>query len=186
MFGAPCAGCARQVRIDADACWGCGRRITAEERVAEHGRRVRRACRWIGIWAILMGASGLVTFTEQKTAADEIIGDFEVRAIVADRPMSEAKSSALRDRLARRRLSTLGVNLGLALLFATLWWWAVRAPVAALVSAIAALLGVWIVVGIIDRSTLLEGYVLRVAAFVIFCAGLRAALAARRAAAQVH
>jgi hypothetical protein len=95
LFGVPCAGCARQLRIDAGTCWGCGRAITAEERADEHAGRVRRACG---------GARG------------------------------------------RARVH----------------------------------LAVWIGEAVIDRSTLLDGYIIRVAALAIFAAGLRAALAARR------
>lgn len=83
---------------------------------------------------------------------------------------------------ANASLTTAGADLGLAVLFAGLWLWARRAPVVALAFSMALLLGVWLVAGVIDRSTLLDGYVLRVAALVVFAAGLRAALAARRAA----
>ena len=147
MFGVPCAGCARQVRIDAEACWGCGRAITGHERAAEHHRRVERARRWLGIVALIFSAFGLLAWLDREPASGRIAG----------------------------------VNLALAALFATFWWWARRAPVAALASAIALHVGVWIGIGVIDRSTLLDGFVLRVAALVICSAGLRAALAARRA-----
>ena len=63
-------------------------------------------------------------------------------------------------------LNAAGADLGLAALFAVFWLWARRAPAAALASSMALLLGVWIVVGVIDRSTLLDGYVLRLAALV--------------------
>jgi hypothetical protein len=89
---------------------------------------------------------------------------------LGDRPHGIDAASA---RIAR-------VDLVVAALFGAFWLWAPRAPVAALASALAVHLGVWIVGGIVDRSTLLDGYVIRVAALVIFAAGLRAALAARR------
>ena len=89
---------------------------------------------------------------------------------------------AAREGHANASLTTAGADLGLGALFAVFWLGARRAPVAALASSMALLLGVWIVVGVIDRSTLLDGYVIRLAALVVFAAGLRAALAARRAA----
>jgi hypothetical protein len=148
VFGVPCAGCARQVRIDTDACWGCGRAVTAEERAAEHARRVQRGRRWVGIVSVIFAAFALLAWLERGPASSRIAG----------------------------------VNLALAALFGVFWLWARRAPVAALASSMALLLGVWIVVGVIDRSTLLDGYVIRLAALAIFAAGLRAAIAARRAA----
>jgi hypothetical protein len=146
MFGVPCAGCARQIRIDADTCWGCGRAVTAEERAAEHVRRVQRGRRWIGVMAILFAVSGLFGFASQKSG------------------------------------QLLGVNLALAGLLGAFWRVARRAPVAALASAIALILLVWIAQAVIDRSTVLDGYVVRLFALGAFAAGLRAALAARRAA----
>jgi hypothetical protein len=151
LFGVPCAGCVRQVQIDAHACSGCGRVVTAEERAAEHARRVRRARWWMGALAIIFAGNG-------------ILGLAAARGGYPDVSLSGARA-----------------DLGLAPAFGVFWMAARRAPVAALAASIALLLGVWIVVGVIDRSTLLDGYVIRLAAFVIFAAGLRAALAARRA-----
>ena len=117
--------------------------MTAEERAAEHARRVRRGRNWLAICAIVIAGSALFELPEKRGAA--------------------------------------GVDLALALVFGALWLWARRAPVAALASAITILLGLGIVTGIVDRGTLLDGYIIRVAALVVFAAGLRAALAARRA-----
>jgi hypothetical protein len=149
LFGVPCAGCARQLRIDTDKCWGCGRAVTDDERAVEHARRVKRARRWLGVVASIYGVFGLLPLLARSQVSPRIAGS----------------------------------NLALAGLFGALWLWAARAPVAALASAIAIDLGLWIVAGIVDRSTLLDGYIVRAAALVIFAAGLRAALAARKAAA---
>jgi hypothetical protein len=181
LFGVPCAGCARQLRIDADACWGCGRAVTDAERAVEHARRVRRGRRWLGLSAILVVLSGFLELSEQKSTADRIIVGIESRAVDGASAPPGSELSALRDRLARRRARSLGVNVGLAAVFGVLWLLARRAPVAAFASAIAVLLGVWIVSALVDRSTLLDSYVIRVAALVVIGAGLRAALAARRA-----
>jgi hypothetical protein len=149
LFGVPCAGCARQLRIDTDKCWGCGRAITADERAVERARRVKRGRRCLGILAVVFAVFGLLDLADHDRTSDWISA----------------------------------VDLAVAGLFTAFWLWARRAPVAALAFAIAVHLGVWIVAGVADRSMLLHGYIIRVAALAILAAGLRAALAARQAAA---
>jgi hypothetical protein len=179
MFGVPCAGCARQVRIDTGECWGCGRRITDEERAAEHARRVQRGRWWIGFAAIAVAVWGLIEFAGQKMDAEKMIAGLDARA--ADGTAPQRQLALLHDRLAHRRVRTLGLNFGIAAMFGAFWLMARRAPVASLAAAISLLLGVWIASAAIDRSTLLDGYVIKLFALGAFLAGLRAALAARKA-----
>lgn len=159
--------------------------MTAAERAVEHARRVRRGRSWLGIWAILVAGSGLVELAEEKATADVVFERAELRARETGSPSSKVALSALQQRLGQRQLRVLGKNVGLAALFGALWLWARSAPVAALASAIAVFLGTWIAAGVINRETLLDFYVVRVAALVIFAAALRAAIAARGSA-EVH
>jgi hypothetical protein len=145
LFGVPCAGCARQLRIDADACWGCGRPVGDEERAAEHARRLQRGRWWIGLVAIVIAGWGAICFAQDKNPR------------------------------------VLGVNLGIAAMYGGCWLLARRAPVAALASALGLLVGLWLVGGVLDRSTLLDGFVIKLFALGAFGAGLRPALAARKA-----
>jgi hypothetical protein len=185
-FGVPCSGCARRVRIDADSCWGCGRALTAQERATEHARRVQRGRRWLGIMAVVFGVSGPIGFVSQKIDADQLLERLEAKAAAAAPEGMTARAHdapVLGARFARERDLILAANLALAALLASLWWWGQRAPVAAFTCAVGLVFLVWIAQAVIDRSTMLDGFVFKLFALGAFAAALRAALAARRAAA---
>jgi hypothetical protein len=187
-----CEICQAQMRSEDLACPGCGRAITAQDRavlqvktegsdhlVFERGRRMRKASNWIGILAVLLAISAVFTFFSE--AGHSAAAQRQLAAFADDQPIDGTAYTAgqQRARLAREPYLVLGFGLMVAVVMGLFWWWARRAPLPAIGSAIALLVVIQVVSAVIDPKTLLTGIIVKIFAFVALGSGLKAALAGR-------
>jgi hypothetical protein len=185
------------IGLGAQACSGCGRPVTDQDRAVlqvrlegddfqahERGKRVRQGSKWVGALAILFAVSAPVVFAMQKTQADKALANlsqFEDDEQLEPINGKSYTAGELRREVLREPNQLLIGNLILAGLMGVLWIWARRSPLPAIACALALFVVVQVVSGVLDPSTIYKGIIIKVFALAALGKGLKAALAARAA-----
>ena len=181
-------------------CVSCGQKLGlteheqhAQRSAGEAAARLEKARKWLLAVAILTLLSGVVMYFVSSSETEKQIAQFQQQ--VGNMPAAE------RDQLLKERVGMtydeilahdrgqvtllLAVNLGLALAYLGLWWWAKRNGVMATIVALLLFVTVHAINAFLDPKTLAQGVILKVALIAALVSALRAALEARRAAAEV-
>jgi hypothetical protein len=203
----PCETCSARIGIGDEFCTGCGRPVTevdhtllrarlelsdvtvVQASVASSdyaaqapGKKIRAAANWIGLTASLFVLGGALIFLAQQveaTAALAKLHAFEDHELLAPIHGKQYTAGALRAQIQRAPYQTLVINLVVAGLMGCLWRWAKRNPLPAIACAIALLIVVNVGSALVDPTTIADGLIIKILAFLALGKGLSAALAVR-------
>ena len=193
-----CAACAEPAGPADEFCEKCGApidelaRAAATRRVmdqsfernshaaaAAHG--VERGSRMIGTLSIVFFVSGGFAYVVQRETANKALrnlSSYEGNAVITVEGTTYEVAS-LRRQIEAQPAQLLSVNLLLALIMVGLWFWSSKKPLPAIATALSTFVVVNFVNFLIDPKTLLQGLIIKVAAFAALGAGLKSALAAQ-------
>jgi hypothetical protein len=177
-----CGACNAVVRSYDQFCDGCGKALpTAEQR--SHERRVNDATGAMRALAWIFLIFGVVMFFiarfQSSSALDRLAG-MEDSATVPINGVTYTVAQ-LRDQVRWEPWGVLMTNMVLAAVMLALMVWGKRAPLPAVIVAMATYLVVQVLNGIVDPSTIAQGVVVKVVIIGVFIRGIKAALALRAA-----
>jgi hypothetical protein len=148
-----------------------------------HAHHVREARKAIAVLAVLFVIGGALLFVMGLTDANKAL--HELAALDADLLLPEPIGGVtytvgeLRDLVEREPYQVLGLNALLAGIMLGLFFWAKRAALPAILTALAVFVTVHVGNMIIDPKTIFQGIVVKIVAIIVLVRGTRAALAAR-------
>lgn len=192
----PCSACGQLLAPGDDWCTACGarrdggvggsvpsaRRTVGRHTIARRQRRVRRAGRWILALGVLFAVAGTFLGAQARGEAARAHGELEGLDATYVIPLDGGETVLVADLHARIDSAVLlvfGVHYGLAAVMIGLYFWSRRAPLPAILTALALYLVLLVLGAVLDPAAAFKGLLIK--AFVIagLFAGLKAALAER-------
>jgi hypothetical protein len=192
----PCSHCGAPVRTGDDFCQRCGGAISTDLKAAlsqrleasdfetaKHLGHVRQARGAIATLAVLYVIGGLFAFYLAFQTAQQALSNLDGLAASSIVPQAidgvTYTAGELRRMVEREPYQVLGLNLLLAAIMFGLFLWAKRAPLPAVMTALAVFATVQVGNALIDPKTIIQGVVIKIIAIVLLIRGVRSALAAR-------
>ena len=192
----PCPACRGEIRPMDEFCETCGSKVTKDQkrsirdRLEAYGgdgsaemKLVRSAQQATMMLAVLFVFGGLVMFVLSKVHAMEALD--KLRDLRPERILSQPMNGKLlsvaeaRELIENEPIQILGVNLFLAAIMAGLWVWGKKAPLPAILVALAVFVAVHVGNALVSPLTILQGVFVKIIAIVMLIRGIRAALAVR-------
>lgn len=155
-----------------------------DTRMAAHMKHVRSARQGIITLAILFAVAGVVMFFMAKSESDSTL--VTLRSLPEDMTYPELINgesltiAEVRTMIEREPLQVLALNLVLAAIMAGLWVWGKRAPLPAMVAALAVFVTVHVANALVDPTSIVQGLAIKIVGTVILVRGVRSGLEARR------
>ena len=206
----PCSACGKPVYKADEFCEACGQRVDdttkaiiqaaiedkrrarearamEAERLAEQSRpKVRKAARMILVLAGLFFLGGVLQSMVARGNTEKALANLAGLDASATVPIDgvEYNVGELREQVEGEPTMVLAVNWTLTAIFVGLYFWALRAPFPAIVTAFAVFVVVHFVNFLLDPATIFQGIFIKIIGVAILAAGIQAALAIRAAEAQ--
>lgn len=160
-------------------------RHTRHKRIAkERHSRVVRAAGWMLAVAILQVVFGLfagMSASREAAAAHRNLQRFEPDELVELEDGTTMTAGELARAVDRERLQAYIVPIGLGMVFLLLAWWATKAALPAIMTALALFVSVHVVMAILDPANIVRGLLIKILFIAALLRGLMAALEQRDA-----
>jgi hypothetical protein len=194
--GTKCPKCAADVAAGEKFCAACGAGIVVVDGAVrvqdappevvglghERDARIGRARKWLMAISIITLVSGFIFYAIGKDDVEKQIRDGEMQMSAVDPELRDAR---LKEQFGmtweqikahdRGQVNLLlFINIGLAIAYFGMWFWAKRNPLAAAVTALLLFITVIVVNGVFDPKSIPQGFLIKI----LFIAALAKAISA--------
>ncbi|MGZ3789866.1 MAG: zinc ribbon domain-containing protein [Bacteriovorax sp.] len=181
-----CPTCSAENKSYDKFCASCGGELPSTN-VLEGQRKVKEATTYILVLAGMFVVFGLLMFFINNDNFDKSLQQlsaYKTSDILTVNGISY-KVGELREKISVERYSVLGLNFFLACIMLGLYFWAKKAPLAALLVATAIYLVINVTNAIYDPQTIAQGIYMKIIITGMLFKGIKSALEARALRAQV-
>lgn len=179
-----CASCKTECKVNDAFCTVCGNALPKSE-VIDRELQIKKARTTIQVLSGMFLVFGIIMFFMQKGVYDNAL--LQIAEMAAEDKVPQlinGKSylvGELRTQLTVEKYSILGLNVFLSLIMLGLSFWAKTAPLGAILIATAIYGALQVLNGIIDPSTIAQGWIVKFIVITYLVRGIRSTLELRPA-----